>query len=158
MSRFGRRANFKLAELDPLGRLTQEAIDALHPRRRIDARYVRYEGWCARACEAYVFLAKDGRTAWLARDRSAEPRFVKHSRERGDSHYFLEGVGGFMDLNFGPHDPPDPRYCRYDEGQYPTRTRGFQPWPNDPKYPDSAEAREIMDAVWGRIAGGQHQA
>src|SRR5580700_2155416 len=134
-----RPPSVKFAETDGLGRLIQGAIDeleaarALRPDCPVSDDSPRYEGYCARACEAYVFLMRDERTSGFARNKDAEAKYVKWGRERGESHYFLEGSAGVMDLNFGPDDPPDWDYCEYEDGK-PPRNQGFRPWKEDPRY------------------------
>lgn len=147
--------------IDELGARIQCAILDLMQRRGpgqllrrvpdFDARCdPAFEGFCARACEAYVFLAEDPRTGPLG-DPSVEARYVKHSEARGDSHYWLQNKAGIMDLNFGPDDDADPDYCDYEAGRYPSRTDGFRRWKPDERYPRNADARKIMDAVWRRL-------
>ena len=147
--------------IDELGQRIQEAVSELAsmtgparlPRRSPGFRPQKdpaFEGFCARMCEAYVFLVGDPRTLGLG-GSTLQPRTVRHSKVRGDSHYWLECDRGIMDLNFGPSDDFDPGYCDYAEGHYPTRVKGFRPWERDERYPSNADARKIMDAVWDRL-------
>jgi hypothetical protein len=146
---------------DHLGRFIQDAIDQLMCIRgagrlsrkapHFDSRRSpRYEGFCARACEAYLYLLRDPRTGSFG-SAGAEPRYVKHSEVRGDSHYWIQSSDGVMDLNFAPDEKPDSEYCDYQAGRWPTRTNGFRPWELDVRYPRNAEARRIMDTVWARL-------
>jgi hypothetical protein len=127
--RFSTMARTRFIPVDELGWRVQDAIDELvHARRpeRVARRLPgfnprrdpTYEGFFARACEAYWFLARDGRTRQLG-DPRLEPRYVKHSDARGDSHYWMRGDAGIMDLNFGPDEAPTSRYCRYRAGLLP---------------------------------------
>lgn len=145
----GSRPNF--ADIDDLGRMIQKAIERLEARREIEAWYdgppPRFNGYCARACAAYVYLAKDTRTRPYARHPAAKVKFHKEpGAEYGDSHYWLETRSGIMDLIFGPGERPSHRYP-YDE----KRGRGFPPSEKGGRYPQSHDARKIMDEVWSAL-------
>lgn len=146
------------APLDDLGRMVQEAIDDLAAapdgieREGADPP-PRYNGYCARACQAYIYLARDSRTRRFASDPDATPMFHKEEgAEYGDSHYWLETRAGVMDLIFAPDDEPDPGFPYWDRRR--ASSQGFHPAKSDPRYPNRLDARKIVDAVWDRVAGG----
>jgi hypothetical protein len=114
-----------------------------------------YNGFCARMCAAYMFLLVDEHTRLFARDLAVEPRYVKYSPARGDSHYFLEGRDGWMDLNYAPNEIPDPESCDYAAGRLPTRTDSFRPLKDDPRFPRNRDSCKIMRAVWARLEAEQ---
>ena len=145
--------------VDRLGRMVQEAIDELVSEGELDPPEGRsrswrrllprsrhqYEGYCARSCQAYVFLARDARTRGLASDPDAEPRSRKDR-----SHYWLETRGAVMELNLGPRETPNQHYP-YADSRSAWGDPGFWKYRKDPRLPHRIESQRIVQRVWERV-------
>lgn len=146
-----RRRRFEFADLDPLGRAIQLAIDELLAEGLISRRYAddpstaggdRYNGFCARAVQSYWRFTRDPEFRHLATNPDVEP----YRYDDGESvHYWIRvnGSGKILDLNIGPGEAPDHRY-RYDRGK---RRPTFQPRPAGSNIPHNNDARLIMERV-----------
>ncbi len=101
-------------EPDAPGRLIQDAIEELEEEGELESEHggppPRFNGYCARACQAYVHLVRDERAAQVASHRNATVRVHREKGSRyGESHYWLKTEDGIMDLNHARGEFPDLR-------------------------------------------------
>ena len=137
---------------DRLARLIQQAIRELEREGAIESEYggppPRFNGYCARACQAYYHLARDERTAHLADHPAATVK--KHQAkgaQYGDSHYGLETDAGVMDLIFAPRENPDRTYPYGDH-----RGATFRRNPKNPDQPQRKDTRLVIERVHATAA------
>ena len=151
------RPDVRFVAVDELGRRIQRAVEELEAageltRGDYDGPPPRFNGYCARMCQAYKFLSSDPRTAALATD-GARPRYSwKRTRFRDvGTHYWIETRDGVMDLNFGPGQKPFEGFWPYTNEPRAANSWGFHGWKEDRSYPANLPARKIMDAVWAKL-------
>jgi hypothetical protein len=119
-----RSSKKRAARYDDLAVLVHRAIDLLEDAELIDnggadETFARYNGYCARACSAYAYLAEfDQRAAARADHHGMRLRVLREpDAEYGDSHYWLESDDGeVLDLIFEQRKKPH-RRIPYDEGK-----------------------------------------
>ena len=153
MDLFGRfrRQRVEFAEPDRLVRAIQQAIDELMAegviKREAEAPEEtgahRYDGFCARAVQAYWRFTRDPEYAYLADYPSVEP-WQLGTGKKGHHWLRIKGTDKILDLNIGPDEEPDLGY-RYDKGRQ--RKQGYQPRTAGSNIPHRNDAQMIMERV-----------
>lgn len=161
------RGETEFADIDELGLRIQRAIDELleegkiardrtgqekQPGRlgrwldRVAPAHPRYEGFCARSCAAYRFLAMNERTRDLSSYPGAVPK--RYKPKGGESHYWMQTEDGrVLELNNGPNDRPDRKYCAYERGNGQLDVSLRREDEERPGFPKWGEAQIICDKV-----------
>jgi hypothetical protein len=118
------RASKKPAEYDDLAKAIHRAIDVLEATGAIsnngaDPDAAFYNGYCARACAAYAYLAEhEPKAKKLVKNPAMKLKFLKEpGAAYGDSHYWLESEDGqVLDLIFEQRKRL-PRGIAYERGR-----------------------------------------
>lgn len=152
---FRTRTGKRAATYDGLARAIHGAIETLEAAGAIgaddaDPDYAPFNGYCARACAAYVYLSShDPRAARLCENAGMRLKKIKEPGSKfGESHYWLEdGEGRVLDLIFTERK----RLARdipYDEGKGGTVQRDR----HDSDLPARKDTQRIIAVVRAALA------
>jgi hypothetical protein len=143
-----------VAEYDDLARVIHAAIETLEAAGQIsdrgaEKRYAPFNGYCARACAAYAYLAEHEPSA-QAKSTNLGMKLKKLKEQGapyGDSHYWLEDdEGRVLDLIFCKRKRL-PRDIPYRDGKGATVRRDRR----DTRLPAAKDTQRIIAVVRAAI-------